>query len=191
MAKLSKIFSDNELTLQPVPTPTSDVSWDASVLITNHQAGVWRYLRSIGCDHSLADDLTQETFVAVLRKPFVQVSPAATSSYLRRVAYHLLVLFRRRQKRVVITSEMDQLDLQWMRWAGIDGDGSDLTEALEDCFRRLTKRAQLSLKMRFGENATRELIAKELGISEHGAKNLMQRAKMQLKQCLDGKLNRD
>jgi RNA polymerase sigma-70 factor (ECF subfamily) len=86
---------------------------------------------------------------------------------------------------------MEQLDLQWMRWAGIDGDGSDLTEALEDCFRRLTKRAQLSLKMRFGENATRELIAKELGISEHGAKNLMQRAKMQLKQCLDGKLNRD
>ena len=148
-------------------------------------------MRSIGCDHSLADDLTQETFVAVLRKPFVQVSPAATSRYLRRVAYHLLVSFRRRQKRVVITSEMDQLDLQWMRWAGIDGDGSDLTEALEDCFRRLTKRAQLSLKMRFGENATRELIAKELGISEHGAKNLMQRAKMQLKQCLDGKLNRD
>jgi RNA polymerase sigma-70 factor (ECF subfamily) len=45
--------------------------------------------------------------------------------------------------------------------------------------------------MRFGENATRELIAKELGISEHGAKNLMQRAKIQLKQCLDGKLNRD
>jgi RNA polymerase sigma-70 factor, ECF subfamily len=162
------------LTVQPVPTPTSDVSWDASVLITNHQAGVWRYLRSIGCDHSLADDLTQETFVAVLRKPFIQVSPAATSSYLRRVAYHLLVSFRRRQKR-----------------AGIDGDGSDLTEALEDCFRRLTKRAQLSLKMRFGENATREYIAKELGISEHGAKNLMQRAKMQLKQCLDGKLNRD
>ncbi len=86
---------------------------------------------------------------------------------------------------------MDQLDLQWMRWAGIEGDGGDLTEALEDCFRRLTKRAQLSLKMRFGENATRELIAKELGISEHGAKNLMQRAKIQLKQCLDGKLNRD
>lgn len=148
-------------------------------------------MRSIGCDHSLADDLTQETFVAVLRKPFIQVSPASTSSYLRRVAFHLLVSFRRRQKRVVITSEMDQLDLQWMRWAGIDGDESDLTEALEDCFRRLTKRAQFSLKMRFGENATRELIAKELGISEHGAKNLMQRAKTQLKQCLDGKLNRD
>jgi RNA polymerase sigma-70 factor, ECF subfamily len=179
------------LSAQPIESTKSDGTWDASVLIADHQAGIWRYLRSIGCDHSLADDLTQETFIAVLRRPFVQISPAATVSYLRRVAYHLLISYRRRQKKVISTGQMELLDAQWMRWAGADGDGNDLVDALADCFSRLTKRAQLSLKLRFGQNASRDDIAKELGITEHGAKNLMQRAKTQLKECLDGKLNRE
>jgi len=160
-------------------------------MISDHQAGVWRYLRAIGCDQALADDLTQETFFAVLRRPFVQVSTNATSSYLRRVAYHLLVSYRRRQKKMTVTSEMDQLDSQWLRWAGADAKGSELTDRLAACFDRLTARAKMALKLRFSEDATREAIAKELGITEHGAKNLMQRAKLQLKQCLDEKLNRE
>jgi RNA polymerase sigma-70 factor, ECF subfamily len=160
-------------------------------LITQHQAGVWRYLRAIGCDQSLADDLTQETFFAVLRRPFIQVSTSATSSYLRRVAYHLLVSYRRRQNKMTVTSELELLDSQWLRWAGADINGNELIDRLSDCFGRLTGRAQLSLKLRFTEGASRDLIAKELGITEHGAKNLMQRAKAQLKQCLDEKLNRE
>ena len=166
-------------------------SLDASALISEHQAGVWRYLRAIGCDQSLADDLTQETFFAVLRRPFVQVNSNATTSYLRRVAYHLLVSYRRRQKKIMVTSDLEQLDCQWLRWAGADGNGNELTDRLSECFGRLTERAQRSLKLRFTEAASRETIAKELGITEHGAKNLMQRAKAQLKQCLDEKLNRE
>jgi len=112
-------------------------------------------------------------------------------SYLRRVAFHLLISYRRRQKKVTTTGEFELLDAQWMRWAGADGDGGELLDALSDCFSRLTRRAQLSLRMRFTDNATREEIASELGITEHGTKNLMQRAKIQLKQCLDGKINRE
>jgi RNA polymerase sigma-70 factor (ECF subfamily) len=92
---------------------------------------------------------------------------------------------------MTVTSELDQLDSQWLRWAGADTKGSELADQLADCFGRLTDRAQLSLKMRFTEGASRDSIAKELGITEHGAKNLMQRAKAQLKLCLDEKLNRE
>ena len=176
---------------QPLNSTNVDSTLDASVLITEHQAGVWRYLRAIGCDQSLADDLTQETFFAVLRRPFVQVSANATSSYLRRVAYHLLVSYRRKQKRMTVTSQIEQLDSQWLRWVGPESDENDLMDRLAECFGRLTARAQLSLKLRFTEDATRESIATELGITEHGAKNLMQRAKAQLKQCLEEKSNRD
>jgi len=179
------------LSTKPLQSPKTDSTLDATALITDHQTGVWRYLRAIGCDQSLADDLTQETFFAVLRRPFVQVSPNATSSYLRRVAYHLLISYRRRQKKMRVTSELEQLDSQWLRWAGSEGNGNDLADRLAECFGRLTARAQLSLKLRFSEGASREHIAKELGITEHGAKNLMQRAKAQLKQCLDEKLNRE
>ena len=179
------------MSAQPLNSSKTDSTLDASALIAEHQSGVWRYLRAIGCDQSLADDLTQETFFAVLRRPFVQVNTSATTSYLRRVAYHLLVSYKRRQKKMTVTSELKLLDSQWLRWAGADSNGNDLTDRLADCFSRLTARAQLSLKLRFTEDASREHIAKELGITEHGAKNLMQRAKAQLKQCLDEKLNRE
>ena len=179
------------MSAEPLNSPNLDSTLDAAALITAHQAGVWRYLRAIGCDQALADDLTQETFYAVLRRPFNQVSSSATTSYLRRVAYHLLVSYRRRQKKMTVTSEIEQLDSQWMRWAGAESNANELADRLADCFSRLTERAQLSLRMRFSDDASREFIAKELGITEHGAKNLMQRAKTQLKQCLDEKSNRE
>ena len=169
-------------------TRNGDSALEPELLIREYQASVWRYLRALGCEQSLADDLTQETFIAVLRRPFVQISPAATSSYLRRVAYHLLVSYRRLDRKMKTTDEIDALDEQWMRWSGEDGRGTEVFDALEECFSRLTERAQLSLRMRFSEDASRERIASKLGITEHGAKNLMQRAKTQLRQCLDGKL---
>jgi RNA polymerase sigma-70 factor (ECF subfamily) len=160
---------------------------DVATLIAEHQLGVWRYLRAIGCDASLADDLTQETFVAVLRRPFQHFSHPSTAAYLRRVAYHLLVSYRKREDRLAVTDDMDVLDQQWTRWAGADASGSETIDALSDCMTRLTERARLSLRMRFAQSASREQIAQALGITQHGVKNLMQRAKMQLKQCLDEK----
>jgi RNA polymerase sigma-70 factor (ECF subfamily) len=156
-------------------------------LIAQHQASVWRYLRALGCDSSLADDLTQETFLAVYSRPFEQINDAATSFYLRRVAYHLLISHRRRHKRMTLTDQVEFLEQDWMRWAGFDS-GEAALEHLAECFRRLTDRAQLSLTMRFQKQASREEIAEALGITPHGAKNLMQRAKTQLKDCVESKL---
>jgi hypothetical protein len=55
-------------------------------LVRKHQAGVWRYLRFLGCDEARADDLTQETFLAVLKGSFQQRGEAETAAYLRTVA---------------------------------------------------------------------------------------------------------
>jgi RNA polymerase sigma-70 factor (ECF subfamily) len=173
-----------------VTSSETEQALDPESLIQHYQSSVWRYLRAMGCEQSLADDLTQETFIAVLRRPFVQISPSATSSYLRRVAYHLLITYRRKHRRMTTTDSIDALDEQWVRWAGEEGTGGEVFEALAECFSRLTERAQTSLRMRFSEDASRERIASKLGITEHGAKNLMQRAKSQLKDCLDGKLQR-
>ena len=42
----------------------SEVGFDPVQLIETYQAGVWRYLRAMGCEASLADDLTQEVNLA-------------------------------------------------------------------------------------------------------------------------------
>ncbi len=161
---------------------------DIQTLIDQYQAPIWRYLRVLGCDEVLADDLTQDTFVALLRRPMEYLSGAATSAYLRRVAYHLLIDYRRRNKRVVLTPELEHSDQLWVRWVGGDCD-HEIFEYLNSCFERLSIRAQRSLRMRFAENASREAIAEDLGISPNGAKNLMQRAKNQLKECVETRLN--
>ncbi len=80
------------------------------------------------------------------------------------------------------------LDEIWDRWAGKDLTGDTAVEALRDCLGKLTDRASLALRMRFADQASRVEIGKALEITEHGARNLMQRAKQQLRTCVEEKL---
>jgi RNA polymerase sigma-70 factor, ECF subfamily len=176
---------------QPDGTSVDDSSANAGLdiqrLIDQYQLKIWRYLRILGCDETLADDLTQDTFVAVLRRPFEVVSDSATTVYLRRVAYHLLIDYRRKMKRVVLTPEVEQSHTLWTKWIGAEAE-DEIFEYLKSCFGRLGDRAQLALTMRFRNNASREAIAEALAISPNGAKNLMQRAKTLLKDCIDTRI---
>ena len=158
-------------------------------LIDRHSSGVWRYLRMLGCDESKADDLTQETFLRVLRRDaFVQHNEAATAGYLRRTAYNLLVSDHRKHKRMTTVPDGASIDEIWNRWAGKDVTGNQAVDALKVCFSGLTERAQIALTMRYTSEATRIQIAEALEISDHGARNLMQRAKSKLKDCVEGKM---
>ena len=62
---------------QPDSASTSEPDPWVEELARRHQAGVWRYLRLLGCAPDLADDLVQETFLQVLRRPFVDALPHA------------------------------------------------------------------------------------------------------------------
>jgi len=159
-------------------------------LIKTHQAGLWRYLRMLGCDASLADDLTQEAFLKVLHHDsFTQHSDKSTAAYLRRTAHNLLVSMHRKGGRKRTTFTGDPLDEVWDRWAGQDITGDYAVDCLRECMQALTERAQKALRMRFGDESSRASIAEALEITEHGARNLMQRAKQQLRDCVQQRLN--
>ncbi|MCH5377661.1 MAG: sigma-70 family RNA polymerase sigma factor, partial [Planctomycetes bacterium] len=126
-------------------------------------------------------------FLAVLQHSFVDYGPAATAAYLRRVAHNQLVSTRRRAGKVTAVEDIEQFDRAWETWAGND-EGEARLDALRECFQQLTDRARMALDMRFRDRESRSDIAAALGISEHGAKNLMQRAKQQLKGCIERKV---
>lgn len=171
----------------PSGVVTSSGNLDLVALIGQHQVGLWRYLRALGCDSATAEDLIQETFLRVFCRPFEHRNDSATGAYLRRVAHNLFISQRRRASKISVTERASELEEAWTRWAGFDnGDGT--IEALRECMGRLTERAQLALRKRFADDISRTEIGSELGISEHGAKNLMQRAKAQLRECLESKL---
>lgn len=172
--------------------------FDGAQIIQEHQAGVWRYLRVLGCDAAEAEDLTQETFLAVLEKPFQIYERAATAAYLRQVARNLLISNRRRASRCGVTmrnmadanvgemnvAEMDAAEAAWLRWSGRD-DGAERLAALRRCLETLTTRARQALELRFGQQASRADIATALGLTEDGAKNVLQRAKQHLRACIE------
>ncbi|MBP90340.1 MAG: RNA polymerase subunit sigma-70 [Planctomycetaceae bacterium] len=171
-------------------SPPESTGFDPVRLVEDHQAGVWRYLRALGCETNLAEDLTQDTFLKVLQRPFEEYSTKATAAYLRRTAYNFLVSYQRRAGKVIAVENVEEFDRTWSSWAG-DDNGEALLDALKDCFAHLGDRAKLALEMRFRDKESRASIAERLDISEHGAKNLMQRAKHQLRECIDGKLIHD
>ncbi|HJT34469.1 MAG TPA: sigma-70 family RNA polymerase sigma factor [Pirellulales bacterium] len=173
--------------------------FDAARLIQEHQAGVWRYLRVLGCRAAEAEDLTQETFLAVLQKPFQDYQRAATAAYLRQVARNLLISSRRRsargaeiQKEIVEreTAELNAAEAAWLRWSGHD-DGQERLAALRRCLETLTARARQALELRFGQQASRAAIAAALGMSEDGAKNVLQRAKEHLRTCIEQEIAKE
>ena len=89
-------------------------------LIEEHQAGVWRYLRALGCEASQAEDLTQEVFIAVLQRPFQDYNSAATAAYLRRTAYNMFISDQRRNGRMIAVEELEVVDTRWVELAGSD-----------------------------------------------------------------------
>ena len=169
--------------------PTRSVI-DAERLIREHQRGIWRYLRVLGCDPALADDLTQETFLSILQsKSFQDHTPAQTRSYLKRTAFNAFITLKRREGKVVAVENLEAIDEAWNEWVRDDDAGDELRMLLKACLVELTERAQWALKMRFHDQLPRVEIAKNLEITEHGARNLMQRAKKQLRECIEFKLN--
>ncbi|EAQ82138.1 RNA polymerase sigma factor [Blastopirellula marina] len=169
------------------PTDLPNAGDQATRLIQTHQTGVWRYLRSLGCNDHEAEDLTQETFLRVLQKPFDDFDRAATAAYLRRVAHNLLIDLRRRHKRLIVTDDVEKIDAFWQQVTVAD-QGEDVIAVLQECLASLSNRAQTALRMRFEKRKSRQEIADAIGVGEHGAKNLMQRAKSQLRECIERKL---
>ncbi len=158
-------------------------------IIARHQVSVWRYLRLLGCDAATADDLTQETFLALLKQTdFQYSSAAATAVYLRRVAHNLYVSWLRRRKPTQPLLDHEACEMVWGEWTRGDDEQQHLLSILRDCLAQLTPRAQQALRLRFEDASRRTDIGAALGITEHGAKNLMQRAKQQLRECVQAKL---
>src|SRR5215469_6748452 len=174
------------MAIEGEPPKATSAELDVGRLVREHQTGVWRYLRVLGCPAAEAEDLTQETFLAVLTKPFHDYNRQATAAYLRQVARNLFISSRRR---AVAVAELDEAEAAWLRWA-IKDDGQELLDALQACLQKLTDRARQALDLRFGRQTPRAEIAATLGLSEDGAKNLMQRAKQQLRACIEKAIGR-
>jgi len=161
-----------------------------AVLVQAHQAGVWRYLRFLGCDPTEADDLVQETFLAVLRDGFEVRSAAQTAAYLRTVARNRLLMARRKQRRRPPAVDLEAAEAVWAQAAGEDG-LSDYLAALDECLEKaVSPRVRRAIQLQYRDRASRDEIAAELQLAVEGVKTLLRRARSALRDCVQRRLGR-
>lgn len=160
---------------------------DLEALVRAHQAGVWRYLRSLGCASDQADDLTQDTFLVALDKGFEDSDDAATRAYLRRTARFLWLRGQRKARRraELLAAAVDRL---WERDCERD-DGEAWLEALRSCVAGLRGRARSVVQWVYCEGQSRGEVARALGMRRGGVKTLLRRVRQTLRECVRRKLS--
>lgn len=156
-------------------------------LVQAQQMGIWRYLRFLGCDPAQADDLTQETFLAIHGKPPEERSAAATSAYVRTVARNLFLMSLRRARRQAIVENIELIEEVWQRFAA-DDDGEAYRDAMRDCVETLDGRARQAIDLFYRDQRSRSEIAGELEMTEDGVKSLLRRTREILRKCVEKKV---
>lgn len=160
---------------------------DFARLIDTHQSAVWRYLRFLGCEPAEADDLTQETFLAVIGRPVDRFGVDGARAYLRRVARNLVVQTQRRGRTEATTLDLDTIDLAW-GWYMANDDGAAKRAALRTCLAALPKPSLRALELRYRDNLSRDEIAERLELRPSGVKSLLQRSYARLRTCIERRL---
>lgn len=146
-----------------------------------------RFLRVLGADHADADDLVQEVLLYVARHPFERRSPGETAMYLRATAKSLYIKFAQRSKRVIAV-DLATIEAEYAQAVGDDSESA--VEALKRCIAALPERERLILDLRYTRNASREEMGAALNLSDGGVKNLLERVKQKLKECLERRRQR-
>jgi RNA polymerase sigma-70 factor (ECF subfamily) len=164
-------------------------------LVEAHQAELFRYLRFIGADYSVAEDLLQETFLRAFK---AKVAPGLHDhgprrAWLRRIAHNLFIDHCRRRNRSPVSFDSDAAEtaeLFWTREFYQHDEGFGCMEALEQCLKNLTESQRELVDAFYAARRSREDIAEALGISPSGVKASLRRIRASLGECIQHRLSK-
>lgn len=159
---------------------------EASAFVRKHQVGLWRFLRSAGCDAALADELTQDALLVALRRDVAGREERTAAAFLRTTARNLWMKRRHRDRRRA-ERLIDAAELLWQSDAAHD-DGNQLLDALQRCVSELPERSRAALERSYRDGASRQEMATELNLTEHGVRNMMQRLRKALRECIERRI---
>jgi RNA polymerase sigma-70 factor, ECF subfamily len=175
--------------MMPVSTERkTSAAPSADDLIAMHHDDVWRFLVALGAQPAEADDLTQDTFVELLRGGFEYRSHAETAAWLHRAAKHRFIGAIRKLKRRALVPMLDEAEADWASFQA-ECDPDVRLELLDRCLRELEGRDRDALDMRYRLEHPREQMAEELGLSTHGVRALLERLRRRLRECVERRLS--
>ncbi|MCU0866518.1 MAG: sigma-70 family RNA polymerase sigma factor [Planctomycetes bacterium] len=158
-------------------------------LIRAHQAALWRWLRVLGARAEEAEDLAQETFVVLLRTPFVAEADGALRAWLRTTARNLFLAHCRRQRRTPIALDAEAVERAFAAYER-DDDGAGYREALARCLETLPPRQHELLEAALHGEEPLAAIAGRLALGVEALRSLLRRSKQALRDCVQRRLQR-
>jgi RNA polymerase sigma-70 factor, ECF subfamily len=171
-----------------------------------HGDYLFRYARRRLYSNELAEDAVQECLLAALKSREGYAGASSERTWLTGILKHKIVDLIRRQAREVTapsgTGESDESDWEalfdrsghWLETFRDWGDPaselekSRIREALDECFRRLKPAQAQIFSLRELSGLSNEEICKELDISQTNAWVMLHRARLSLRECLDGRV---
>jgi RNA polymerase sigma-70 factor (ECF subfamily) len=168
-------------------TDTTPIEPDVTELTRDYRDTIWRYLRFLGCSPELADDLAQETFMAVLEHPFEERNPRATRAWLRTTARNLYLMTLRDKDHNLVLQNPQIAESVWAQFEKDDG-GNSALDALRSCLEKLNGKARQAVQLQYRERRSRVDIADILDMKPDGVKTLLRRTRQTLKNCIQRKV---
>ena len=145
--------------------------------VDNHSDNVYRFILKNIRDEDVAMDIVQDAFEKMWMK-FREINQASAKSYLFTTAYHRMIDYTRKEKR------MERLDNGHERHESEARHYSDLKEILDEALQRLPEIQKSLILLRDYEGYSYEEIGKITGLSESQVKVYIFRGRMALKNYL-------
>lgn len=161
------------------------------ILVRENADSLTAFLRASVYDEAAADDLFQETMLVAWRKIGEYDRSRPFGAWLRGIAKRLVLAHYRKSARQAPLADERVLEYLDRRMAQVDQQpGDTLNEkiaALRDCISRLEPLYQEPIDLHYHHRRTTEWIAGQLATTRDAVQKRLQRARMQLAQCLERK----
>lgn len=163
-------------------------------LIVAHQTELFRYLRFLGADYTIAEDLAQETFLNAYQAantPDLN-NLAARRAWLRRIAHNRFIDYCRRRTRSPVHFSSEHAEAAENFWEAEfyrHDEGFGCLEALEVCLTKLSEKQRALIDSFYAARSSRDEIAGRLGISSDGVKMALRRTRQALADCIQQQLS--
>ena len=166
-------------------------SSETDAFVNRHQAGLWRWLRALGCDAAHAEEHCQDAILVALHHEVHHLADPDASRWLRRTAKNLFLMQLRQEKRRPRLVAFDELDAAWQALGGDRDGGSAALTALNLCLLALPSRDRDLIARRYEQGASRTDIAAALGVTDAGVKQALRRVRDKLRDCVQRRVNLD
>lgn len=154
-----------------------------------HQRDVWRFLRWLGADAALADDLLQETFVKLLQRRAAHGALPGDERALRAwLCTTARNLFRNARARARDGVPLDDDATLLAVFERDIADGDERIASLRECLAELPERSRAALWLHYRDRMDHARTGSVLGLSAAGTKALLRRLRHLLADCIERRM---